>query len=147
MQYQLSTGLTIDAAAMTFLRESNGQAYYVRAEGPTSLLWQAKVIEGHGQSRHPHGFSAPIGLPDCFTGAGSWSSVDDCALADAGAAAGAAIHWRYASGVVLKATYVSRIRMGDTLLLMTFDDCSIAGPAGEVLYDPSWGQFDLAVSQ
>ncbi len=32
-----------------------------------------------------------------------------------------------------------------TVLLLTVDHCTVTGPTGEVLFDPDWGTFDMAV--
>ncbi len=147
MQHQLSSGLTIDADAIAFLHDGHARNYYLRAEGPTRLLWQGEVITGHDQSRHPHGFSAPLGMPNSFSTAGAWHAVTDQMLIDRGLVAETTVHWCYESGVVLKAKYLNNLRLGGTLVLMTFDECLITGPNGEVLFDPAWGEFDLAVAQ
>lgn len=147
MQHQLSSGLTIDADAIAFLQDAHTRNYYLRAEGPTRLLWQGEVISGHDQSRHPHGFSAPLGMPNSFSAAGAWHAVTDQMLIDSGLVAENTVHWCYESGVVLKAKYLSNLRIDGELVLMTFDECLITGPNGEVLYDPAWGEFDLAVAQ
>lgn len=147
MQHQLSSGLTIESETIAFSRDAHGLAYYVRAEGPTSLLWRGEVINGHDQSRHPQGFSAPIGMPDSLSSAGAWHAVTDQMLIDRGLVAGNTVQWRYPSGVVFQAKYLNSTRLDGVLVLMTFDECSITAPSGDVLYDPSWGQFDLAVAE
>lgn len=147
MQHQLSSGLTIEAETIALVRDANCLVYYVRAEGPTRLLWGSQVISGHDESRHPHGFSAPIGVPTSLSVVGAWHEATDQALVDAGLLAGSRVHWCYQSGVVLQAKYLGCLRLDGELVLMTFDECSITGPGGEVLYEPSWGEFDLAVTQ
>ena len=147
MEYQLSTDLILDADAITFLRDVAGQAYFVKCAGPTRLLWRGEVISGHDLSRHPQGFSAPIGLPNALSSARTWQAVTDRVLIDSGLVKGNRVDWRYESGVVLKAKYLGSLRLDDVLVLMTFDDCSITGPNGELLYDPTWGEFDLALAQ
>lgn len=147
MQHQLSSGLTIESEAIAFSRDADGGAYYVRAEGPTRLLWRGDVIKGHDQSRHPQGFSAPIGVPDSLSAAGTWHAVTDQMLIDSGLVAGNTVQWRYPSGVVFQARYLDSTRTDGVLVLMTFEECSITAPSGDVLYDPSWGQFDLAVAE
>ena len=147
MQYQLSSGLTIESEQITLSRAPNRQPYYLRAEGPTCLLWQGEVINGHDQSRHPHGFSAPIGLPNSLSVVSGWHEVSDQVLVDAGLLTGNAVQWHYESGVVLQAKYLGCTRLDGELVLMVFDECSITGPGGEVLYEPSWGEFDLALAQ
>ena len=147
MQHQLSSGLAIESETITFARDANGLAYYVRAEGPTSLLWGGKVISGHDQSRHPHGFSAPIGFPKGLFSVDSWHAVTDEMLIDSGFVAGNTVQWHYESGVVFQAKYLGCTRLDGELVLMAFDECFITGPNGEVLYDPAWGEFDLALAQ
>lgn len=147
MQYQLSSGLVVDAKTISLSRQKDGRAYYVRADGPTSLIWQGQVIEGHDQTRHPHGFSAPIGIPNGLSDISAWHAVTDRMLIDAGLVRGNTVHWCYQSGVVLQAKYLGCLRLDGALVLMTFDECSITGPNAEVLYDPTWGEFDLAIAE
>jgi phenylalanine-4-hydroxylase len=42
---------------------------------------------------------------------------------------------------------ISITKQEHKILLMSFSDCTVTGPAGEILFEPGWGQYDMAVGE
>ena len=103
------------------------------------------TLAGQDFDQHPHGFSAPIGEPSGLPQS-SWLTARGSDLQASGLAIGARLDWRYDTGVALSAELVGVTRSDEgALLVLSLTDCQVLGPSGELLCDPAWGAFDLAL--
>lgn len=144
-RYELSTGLILEAPEIQCLTTDDHRPYYLVASGPARLIWEGATLAGQGFEQHPHGFSAPIGEPSGLPQS-SWITAMGSDLEAAGLATGARLDWRYDTGVALSAQLVGVTRSDEgALLVLSLTDCQVLGPSGELLCDPAWGAFDLAL--
>ena len=144
MQYRLSSGLVIAAPEIDCHSTQNGEFYYLQASGATSWYWAGEVVQGHGVERHSEGFGSPVGMPESLPWC-DWEQLSDADLARSGIKVGERIEWCYPSGVTLEGEIKHWLRCESVLTAITFVDCIVKGPAGETLFDPAWGEFDLAL--
>ena len=145
VRYELSTGLILEAPEIQCLTTDDHRPYYLVASGPARLIWEGATLAGQGFEQHPHGFSAPIGEPSGLPQS-SWITPRGSNLEAAGLATGARLDWRYDTGVTLSAELVGVTRSDEgALLVLSLTDCQVLGPSGELLCDPAWGAFDLAL--
>ena len=100
---------------------------YLRTTGPSALAYQNKELEGHGIDYHKEGFGSPIG---------NWKQTD---LVE-----GKEAKLEFESGVVVEGKIDKILRRDGKLLLITFSDCT-AKFGDRVLFEPSWGIYDMAV--
>jgi phenylalanine-4-hydroxylase len=105
----------------------DGEPIYLRTTGPTALAAGDKELAGHGRDYHKDGFGSPIG---------DWKETE---LAE-----GQQTRLEFASGVVVEGKIEKLLRRDDKLLLVTFSNCT-ATYGDRVLFDPSWGTYDMAV--
>jgi phenylalanine-4-hydroxylase len=73
-------------------------------------------------------------------------TLSDGELEASGIAAGKVVTLEFESGVVVRGKVLSMVRKEGKLLLLTFTDC-LTTFRDEVLFDPSWGVYDMAVGE
>ena len=117
---------------------------YLRTTGPTALAFQNRELAGHGKDRHAEGFGAPIGR---------WRSVhappenlSNDQLHSIGIVEGKKATIGFESCVTVSGRVEKILRQDDKLLLITFSNCTVKH-GDRVLFDPAWGEFDLAVGE
>lgn len=105
---------------------------YLKFEGPTQLCFRDKEIPGHGKSHHQHGFGMAFGeLKDS-----DWRSVIT--------KKGSHLNLEFKSGIKLSGTVKVHTKIDGHLLIVSFDNCKVSLD-DKVLFDPSWGIYDLAI--
>jgi phenylalanine-4-hydroxylase len=140
---ELNSGLQISGRLKDFIAIEGVEPVYVQFEGPTLLAVHGVQISGHGTSTHPHGFGSPIGLlEDAST---CLSEMSDAQLHRLGIAHGRKSHLKFRNGVEVHGEVTSFTREADgRLVIISFRDCTVMR-AGQVLFHPDWGTFDMAV--
>jgi phenylalanine-4-hydroxylase len=126
---QYSSGLQVTGVFTEVLADDNQQAIYLRTAGPTALAFNNKQLEGQGKERHAEGFGAPIG---------TWRETDLREGKDA--------TLEFHSGVVVSGRVERIVSRDGQPILITFSNCS-AKLGDRVLFDPSWGEYDMAVGE
>jgi len=117
---------------------------YIKTDGPTQLCFEDKQLPGHSKEYHSHGFGSPVGkLKDSATPLELMSEGD---LHETGIRTGEVSKLEFESGVVVEGRLENLTRMKGRLLLMSFSGCSVTF-RDKILFDPSWGTFDMAVGE
>jgi phenylalanine-4-hydroxylase len=117
---------------------------YLRTTGPTALAFRNKELTGHGKDRHAEGFGAPIGRWRNVHAAPENLSRDQ--LHSIGIVEGRKATIEFETGIILSGRVEKILRQDDKLLLITFSNCTVKR-GDQVLFDPSWGEFDMAVGE
>ncbi len=126
---EYSSGLQVTGVFSEVLADDNKQPIYLRTAGPSALAFNYKQIEGHGKERHAEGFGGPIG---------NWTP--------ASLERGKRARLVFASGITVEGKVDRLTERDGKLLLVTFSDCTVK--QGErVLFDPAWGEYDMAVGE
>jgi phenylalanine-4-hydroxylase len=102
---------------------------YLRTTGKSALAFQNKELAGHGIDYHKEGFGSPIG------------KRKQTEIAE-----GRIAHLGFESGVTVEGKVEKLLRRDGQLLLITFSNCT-AKCGDRVLFDPSWGAYDMAVGE
>ena len=116
-----------------------GQIVYLKTEGPTALSYSNKEIKGHGISHHYEGFGCPVGMIANY-------NISDFSHS----MVGKNITVKYINGVLIEGQLVSIIKntIGENMIL-SFEKCTVSvsldSKSQEILFDPSWGKFDLVL--
>ena len=138
-----SSGLQV-SGIFTSLIERHGQVVFLKTTGPTSLCFENKQLEGHGKKYHHHGFSSPVGKLKGQTK--PLEKFVDAELKVAGIELGKNSVLDFESGVKVSGKLMNICREKGNILLMTFEDCTVKYQ-DQVLFEPSWGIFDMAVGE
>jgi phenylalanine-4-hydroxylase len=118
-----SSGLQV-SGTLTDFKQYNGKPAFIKLTGPAALAVDDKQLDGHGRGYHKDGFSSPVGM---------FTTSDQIKI-------GHTITLRFESGITVEGT-VKNIMPE----LITFENCTTTAADGEILFDPAWGVYDMAV--
>ncbi|CAH2717387.1 hypothetical protein BACCIP111895_04579 [Neobacillus rhizosphaerae] len=136
-----SSNLQVTGTLAAIVKDGNGEAIYFRTKGPTALAIENKQLPGHGRETHRKGFGTPIG------GLEGNIILEDCSkdqLRDLGIIEGKLVHLNFQSGVKVKGIVTSVMLSEEKPIIISFKDCLVTY-RDQVLFDPSWGTYDMAV--
>ena len=140
-----NSGLEVSGLFTNVKTDAMGNAIYLNTTGPTQLAFQEKEIEGHGTHYHAEGFGSPVGKLQEMDRCLSLYSIDD--LKRFGIEVGAAVTLEFLSGITVAGDLTAIYRRNGRNLIFTFDNCTVTDLEGQILFDPSWGTFDMAVGE
>src|SRR5205807_3326290 len=141
---EYSSGLQVSGVFSEVLTDESKQPIYFKSKGPTALAFRNKELTGHGKDRHAEGFGAPIGGWRNVHAAPENLSNDQ--LHSVGIAEGRKATIEFESGIIVSGRVEKIVRQEGKLLLITFSNCSLK-QGDRILFDPSWGEFDMAVGE
>jgi phenylalanine-4-hydroxylase len=124
---EYSSGLQVSGVFTDVLTDKNKKPIYLRTTGKTALAFKDKELPGHGVDYHKDGFGSPIG---------NWKQTD---LKE-----GKKAKLEFESGVRVEGKIDKLLEREGRPLLITFSNCA-AKYGDRVLFDPSWGTYDMAV--
>lgn len=140
---QYDTGMQVSGVISDAQVDAVGNAIYLQTTGPTQLAWDYREIFGHGVDHHAEGFGSPIGYLKDFSRCLSYYTVDELKAHDI--AIGERVKLEYLSGVTVEGCLKQVYRQKQRNLIFSFEDCRVTDLSGKVLFDPSWGTYDMAV--
>src|SRR5438067_4414339 len=124
---QYSSGLQVTGVFDEVVVDGKKTPIYLHAKGPSALAFKDEELEGHGRDYHKEGFGSPIG---------NWKSTD---LKE-----GKKAKLEFESGIIVEGKIDKLLERDGKLLLVTFSNCA-AKYGDRVLFDPAWGNYDMAV--
>lgn len=133
-----------DGKVSHILYDENKKPIYISFSGPVQLTYNHKVIKGQGVSQHPNGFSSPIGRLRDFPDK-AFSTLTVSELISIGILPGEYAEVAFLSGVQVQGYVKSILRKNKKIILISFEKVTVLGPKSNILYAPSWGDFDMAV--
>ena len=143
---ETSSGLQISGKPGASRKNTAEDINYLVFEGPTSLAYAGIQLEGQGVKRHPHGFSSPIGeLAGEKPHLSNLSHLSTEQLIELGIEPDKTVTLNFISGILVRGFLVEINKRTDTNILLTFCDCTVTDADNHVLFDPSWGFYDMAV--
>jgi phenylalanine-4-hydroxylase len=137
------SGVQVSGRVADVLTDAVGNVTWFRTVGPTQLAFRDTEIYGHGTDSHAEGFSAPVGMLKDFSRCLSEYTVDE--LRAHAIELDQTVCLQFLSGITVQGTLRAIHRQEHRNLLLGFDECTVTNLAGEVLYRPEWGRFDMAV--
>jgi phenylalanine-4-hydroxylase len=126
---EYSSGLQVSGVFTEVITDAKASPIYLRTTGKTALAFRNRELTGHGIDYHKDGFGSPIG---------KWKETE--------IAEGQAAKLEFESGVAVEGKVEKLLRRDGQLLLITFSNCT-AKYGDRVLFDPSWGVYDMAVGE
>jgi len=132
-----SSGLQVCGTFTTLKTFGNDEPVLIVTNGPTALSYHNHVLPGHDQTAHPNGFSSPVGKLKSIETPLEFRLIEiDKFLV---------LHFE--SGIMVMGMVTGVLRIDGRNLLISFTDCTVMDRRGEILFDPSWGVYDLAVGE
>jgi len=142
---EYSSGLQVSGEFERLMCNALGREIYIGTRGPTQLAYRDRQLEGHGTDYHAVGFGSPVGrLCNLMK---PLEEADEYELQQMGIRRHGAVDLEFLSGVRVRGHLESIAKEGRKVLLLTFTGCTVTGPEGELLFDPAWGTYDMAVGE
>lgn len=142
---ELNSGLQIAGVLSDYIRSEQGeQAVYLQFSGPCQLAFNQHELPNQGPARHPQGFSSPVGLIRGHSRCLSTFSPDDLQRLEL--RKGLRSELEFESGIHVQGVLKDWTYENGKLILLTWSDCRVT-LGGKTLFDPSWGEYDMAVGQ
>jgi phenylalanine-4-hydroxylase len=141
---ELSSGLQISGIFSEAITDDGPKVVYLKTKGPTSLAYNCQQLPGQGKEYHAEGFGSPVGrltsskLP--------LEKMDDQALKQHAIQVDNPVELNLEGGVVVKGELNRIERKDGKIVLMSFSNCR-ATKGDLLLFDPSWGTYDMAVGE
>ncbi len=138
-----SSGLQVSGVLKSRITRGE-EPVYLQFEGPVNLNTNYKEMPGEGVSAHAEGFGAPVGkfatteIPP--------EGLSDAELKGMGIETGRDTDIVFQSGVTVTGRLLAIVRDKGMVVLMKFSNCTVKYK-GKVLFDPSWGVYDMAVGE
>lgn len=138
---QYSSGLQV-SGTFTEVISQGETPIYLRTTGPSALAVANKELAGHGRDYHKEGFGSPIGA--WKKSAKNPESLTDEELHDLGFETSKKATLEFVTGVTVTGTIDKITRQDSKILLISFSGCTVKYQ-DRVLFEPSWGVYDMAV--
>jgi phenylalanine-4-hydroxylase len=138
-----NAGVEISGRFTRMIEDAVGNATYVQTTGPTQLAYRGEELAGHGIAYHAAGFGSPVGRLQAMERCLSSYTVDE--LKQHGIDVGKQVCLEFLSGVTVRGLLVDVLRREQKNLLFSFEQCTVTTRTGELLFEPAWGAYDMAV--
>jgi phenylalanine-4-hydroxylase len=138
---EYSSGLQVSGTFTEVITQGKAPIY-LRTTRPSALAYENKELPGHGIDYHKDGFGSPIG--DWKNAPKSPEELTDDDLHALGIDTGKQVTITFISGVTVTGKIDKVTRRDGKLVLISFSDCTV-NYQDRVLFEPSWGAFDMAV--
>ncbi len=128
--FELDTGLQISGVITNYEKDQSGEPIYVQTTGPTQISYRDRQITGHSKDYHLHGYGCPVGS---FELTGTFENNQT-------------VQMKYASGIIVNGQIKKIFKISESVQIVTLTNAS-AKLADKVLFDPAWGDYDIAVGK
>jgi phenylalanine-4-hydroxylase len=140
-----SSGLQVSGKITRVTNGSGNHPVYIQTNGPTSLACNDKQLEGHGINYHSEGFGSPVGrLKNINKPLEKFTGSD---LRENGITEGRDVSLIFGSGITVQGRVKKITRKDGAILLISFNNCRVNSHNGEILFQPDWGVYDMAVGE
>lgn len=142
---ELNSGVQISGVVVEAITppHPSQEVAYLRFQGPSQISFKDEQLHGQGPEYHAHGFGTPVGKLKKFPSICP-SKLSDNQWDQLNAAPGKTMELEFTSGVHVIGVFNGRFEQeGKTVLLSLTDAKAIYND--RVLFDPSWGTYDIAI--
>jgi phenylalanine-4-hydroxylase len=141
-----SSGLQVTGVFTDMGLNRQDELTFLRTSGPSALAYGGKQLEGHGKFYHKEGFSSPVGKLKGIDKA--IEDMDIRELTDCGIREDQLAVLEFESGITVKGmvTIIHQHKDGRTFMI-TLEDCTVKENNGNILFQPDWGIYDMAVGE
>lgn len=138
-----SSGLQVTGVFTDVGLNKNDDLLFIKTTGPSALSYHDKQIDEHGKNTHKEGFSSPVGK--LKTSEKALEDFDEIDLNAAEIKVNTKAELIFESGLTVKGLVKSISIRNQKIILISFDDCTVVDENQNILYNPSWGTYDMAV--
>jgi len=138
-----SSGLQVTGVFTDVGISKDDEVTFIKTTGQSALAFDGKELPGHSKHYHKDGFSSPVGKLKAIDKLLEDHTIED--LADLGITVGQQGNLVFDSGIEIKGIVKEIIRKGEKTILIAFEDCTVKEANGNILFQPEWGTYDMAV--
>jgi len=142
---QLNSGIQISGVLAEYITppHPSQDIAYLKFAGPSQLSFEDNELHGHGTQYHNNGFGTAIGKLKQFP------SICPSELSDSQwdllhAAPAQKMTLEFTSGIRVEGIFNGRIMQNNKTILLSLTEAT-ATYQNQILFDPSWGTYDLAI--
>ena len=140
-----SSGLQVTGVFTDMGMTQTDELTFIKTSGPSALSLDNKQLEGHSKFYHKDGFSSPVGkLKGISTLLEDFSEED---LQANGLVEGSRGDLVFESGIHVNGLVSSVLKHDNKVVLIVFEDCTVKESNGNILFQPAWGTYDMAVGE
>ncbi|MDF2431247.1 MAG: phenylalanine-4-hydroxylase, partial [Mucilaginibacter sp.] len=140
-----SSGLQVSGTFTDFVADKGNQPAFIKATGPSALAINNKQIKGHGKDYHHDGFSSPVGKINGYDKPLEDFSITE--LDELGIEKDKKVNFQFESGISVNGQVQKIYSSNGKTQLITLADCTVRDSKANILFDPSWGVYDMAVGE
>lgn len=142
---ELSSGITISGRFARLLTNAIDEVIYIGTTGPSQITLGGTELESHGIAYHAEGFGSPVGRVCNLMKPLELASENE--LQELNIRQGEKTSLDFVSGITVTGHLSSIYKHDGLILLMTFEGCVVLDPAGNTLFDPAWGTYDMVIGE
>lgn len=141
-----SSGLQVTGIFTDLGMDRDDELTFIKTTGPSALALNGKQLENHGKHYHKDGFSSPVGKLKGLSTPIENLTTDE--LTKYGIELQKVVFLEFESGITINGV-VSSIHQDENkrTYMITFEDCTVKESNGNVLFQPAWGVYDMAVGE
>jgi phenylalanine-4-hydroxylase len=140
-----SSGMQLTGTFSEFTTDESGEPVYIRTTGPSALAIDNKQLKGHGKDYHTDGFSSPVGKLKGHTTSLENLTVEELNYFEIEEDKHTILSFE--SGITVSGLVKTILSSEGKTQLITFTECTVQDKDGHILFDPSWGVYDMAVGE
>jgi phenylalanine-4-hydroxylase len=140
-----SSGLQVTGIFTDLKTDAQGESSFIKTTGPTALAFNNKQLPGHDKHYHQDGFSSPVGRLS-----GATKALEDHSLAELAAMGiekGKQGSLLFESGIKVTGDVADILKQDNKVLMISFRNCTANDTDGEILFQPEWGMYDMAIGE
>lgn len=138
-----SSGLQVSGIFTEVEHDKQGAISFIKTTGPTALSYDNKQLPGHDKKYHHDGFSSPVGLLTGYhKGLEDFSEAE---LQNHGIQKNKKAELLFNSRIVVNGIIEEIEKRGNKIVCIRFSSCTVKNSDGKILFNPSWGMYDMAV--
>jgi phenylalanine-4-hydroxylase len=140
-----SSGLQVTGVFSSMILDGHSELAFLKTSGASALAFAGQQLHGHGKSYHKDGFSSPVGkIKGVEKALENWSEEE---LHKAGVLKGKTVELVFESGIQVNGQLKDILCHEGKNILLVFENCSVKQANGDVLFQPEWGTYDMAVGE
>jgi phenylalanine-4-hydroxylase len=140
-----SSGLQVSGKFTDMGVNASGELSFIKTTEGTALAVADKQLEGHSKFYHKDGFSSPVGKLKGIEQALENLSPED--LKVLGIAEGEQADFTFESGIHVQGLVTRILQHEGKNILIVMEECTVRESNGNVLFQPEWGTYDMAVGE
>ncbi|RYY11150.1 MAG: aromatic amino acid hydroxylase, partial [Chitinophagaceae bacterium] len=141
-----SSGLQVSGVFTDLGMDGNDGLTFIKTTGPSALAMNGKQLDKHGKHFHTDGFSSPVGKLKGIATPIEAMVFDE--LIACGIVTGRSVTLEFESRITVHGV-VKTVHQDDDerTYMITFEDCTVKESNGNVLFQPDWGMYDMAIGE